>query len=120
MAMCRRSTVLSYSLSGLLHAGLAVGLLLSGIPARWDVSTAPIDTAVRPSAPSEPMDLPLLDVSADEPDGDGAPPTFERRDALARVDPAGGDMAEFTRQQLQQAREQAADRSAAEQTLELE
>lgn len=120
MALCRRSTVLSYSLSGLLHAGVVIGLLLSGMPARWDVSTAPIDTAVRPSAPSEPVDLSLPEVSADEPDSDGARPTFEGRDALAEVDSAEGGLAEFTRQQLQQAREQAADRSADQQTRELE
>jgi hypothetical protein len=120
MALCRRSTVLSYSLSGLLHAGVVIGLLLSGMPARWDLSTPPIDTAVRPSTPSGLETLPLPDVSADEPDGDADRPALEGKDALAQVDPAEGGMAEFTRQQLQQARERAAESSAAEQTLELE
>lgn len=117
MAFCRRSTILSYSLSGLLHAVLVVGLLLSAMPVRWDVSTAPIDTAVRPS---EPENLPLAEVSADEPDDGAASSTLEGRDALAQVDPADGGLAEFTRQQLQQARERITDRPAAEQTLELE
>jgi hypothetical protein len=120
MALRRRSIVLSYSLSGLLHAGLAIGLLLAGIPALWGVSTAPIDTAVRTSSPSSTETLPLSELSADESDGDTDRPTLEGKDALAQVNPTEGGLAEFTRQQLQRARERLADRPVDEQTRELE
>jgi molybdopterin converting factor small subunit len=120
MALCRRSTVLSYSLSGLLHAGLVIGLLLWGMPARRDVTTAPIDTVVRPSTPSRPETLPLPELPAHDSDSDADRPTLEGKDALAQVDSTANGLAEFTRQQLQRARERIADRPSAQQTDELE
>lgn len=118
MPLRRRTALFSYAVSGVLHAGLVAGLVLSHVPS-VKLPAEPVRTAVRPAA-----DEPESFARPVEPAGDAASKdrsgVLPGEDVLAEADPEDASLAEFTRQRLQQAREQMADHTPAEQTRQLE